>query len=187
MESPGTGPGNLAAQVAVVGTSEPSAELEATAEEVGRRLAEAGATVVCGGLGGVMEAACRGAKAAGGTTVGILPGLDRRTANRFVDVAVPTGLGEARNALVARAGEAMIAVGGGYGTLAEVALALRAGTPVVGLDTWELSREGRRVEAILRARTAEDAVALALAGVARMGEAAPPGHLERGSPHDARG
>jgi len=147
----------------VVGASEPSAELAALAEEVGRRLAEAGATVVCGGLGGVMEAACRGAQAAGGTTVGILPGSDRTAANRFVGVAIPTGLGEARNAVVARAGDAMIAVGGGYGTLAEIALACRAGTAVIGLDTWELARGGRAVEAIARAGSAEEAVELALA------------------------
>ena len=94
--------------------------------------------LVCGGLGGAMEAACRGAKQAGGTTVGILPGSDRAAANEFVDVVLPTGLGEGRNALVVRAADALIAVGGGYGTLSEIALALRAGKPVVGLDTWEI-------------------------------------------------
>jgi uncharacterized protein (TIGR00725 family) len=85
-----------------------------------------------------MEAACRGAKAAGGTTIGILPGSDRRAANEFVDVAIPTGLGEARNALVVRAADALIAVGGGYGTLSEIALALKAGKRVAGLGTWEI-------------------------------------------------
>jgi uncharacterized protein (TIGR00725 family) len=94
--------------------------------------------LVCGGLGGAMEAACRGAKQAGGTTVGILPGSDRSAANEFVDVAVPTGLGEARNALVVRTADALIAVGGGYGTLSEIALALRGGKPVIGLDTWQI-------------------------------------------------
>jgi uncharacterized protein (TIGR00725 family) len=94
--------------------------------------------VVCGGLGGVMEAACRGAKDAGGTTVGILPGLDRTAANQFVDVAIPTGLGEARNALVVRAADAVIAIDGGYGTLSEIALALKAGKRVVGLGTWDV-------------------------------------------------
>jgi uncharacterized protein (TIGR00725 family) len=94
--------------------------------------------VVCGGLGGVMEAACRGAKEAGGQTVGILPGSDRAAANEFVDVAIPTGLGEARNALVVRAADALIAVGGGYGTLSEIALALKAGKRVVGVDSWEI-------------------------------------------------
>jgi uncharacterized protein (TIGR00725 family) len=105
---------------------------------VGRLLAERGAVLVCGGLGGTMEAACRGAKQAGGTTVGLLPGGSRSEANRFVDVAIPTGLGEARNALVVRAADAVVAVGGGYGTLSEIALALRAGKRVVGLGTWEI-------------------------------------------------
>ena len=101
-------------------------------------MARAGAVLVCGGLGGAMEAACRGAKAEGGTTLGILPGTDRSAANPYVDVAVPTGLGEARNALVVRAADALIAVEGGYGTLSEIALALRAGKPVIGLGTWEI-------------------------------------------------
>jgi uncharacterized protein (TIGR00725 family) len=105
---------------------------------VGRELASAGAVVVCGGLGGVMEAACRGAREAGGQTVGILPGTDRAAANAFVDIAIPTGLGEARNALVVRAADALIAVGGGYGTLSEIALALKAGKRVVGLDSWDI-------------------------------------------------
>jgi uncharacterized protein (TIGR00725 family) len=108
------------------------------AESVGRELAARGAVVVCGGLGGVMEAACRGAKDAGGHTVGVLPGFDRAAANRFVDTAVPTGLGEARNALVVRAADALIAVGGGYGTLSEIALALKAGKRVVGLGSWDI-------------------------------------------------
>jgi uncharacterized protein (TIGR00725 family) len=94
--------------------------------------------LVCGGLGGVMEAACRGAKESGGTTVGILPGTDRSAANPYVDVAVATGLGEARNALVVRAADALVAIGGGYGTLSEVALALKAGKRVVGLGTWDV-------------------------------------------------
>jgi uncharacterized protein (TIGR00725 family) len=108
------------------------------AEAVGRELAARGAVVVCGGLGGVMEAACRGAKEAGGLTVGILPGTDRVAANAFVEVAIPTGLGEARNALVVRAADALIAVGGGYGTLSEIALALKAGKRVVGLGSWDI-------------------------------------------------
>jgi uncharacterized protein (TIGR00725 family) len=105
---------------------------------VGRELGRRGAVLVCGGLGGVMEAACRGAKEAGATTVGILPGTDRAAANPFVDVAVPTGLGEGRNALVVRAADALVAVGGGYGTLSEIALALKAGKRVVGLGTWDV-------------------------------------------------
>lgn len=102
-------------------------------------MAERGAVVVCGGLGGVMAAACRGAKAAGGRSVGILPGDDRRQANQWVDVALATGLGEARNAVVVRSADAVIAVADGYGTLSEIALALRQGLPVVTLDSWDIS------------------------------------------------
>ena len=129
---------------------------------MGRALAERGAAVVCGGLGGVMEAACRGAKSAGGTTVGILPGFDRRDANAWVDVAIPTGLGEARNALVIRAADALIAVGGEWGTLSEIALGLKAGKRVVGLGTWELARGGAPVEGVMAAASAAEAVELAL-------------------------
>lgn len=135
------------------------------AEEVGRELAQRGAVVVTGGLGGAMAAACRGAKAAGGMTVGILPSDDRADANDWVDVAVPTGLGEGRNALVVRAADAVIAVAGEFGTLSEIALALKLGRPVVGLATWDLAHDGRPVEAIVVAATpaeaAERAVALA--------------------------
>lgn len=105
---------------------------------MGRLLAERGAVLVCGGLGGTMEAACRGAKQAGGTTIGLLPGSSRSDANRYVDVAIPTGLGEARNALVVRTADVLIAVGGGYGTLSEIALALKVGKRVIGLDTWAI-------------------------------------------------
>jgi uncharacterized protein (TIGR00725 family) len=132
------------------------------AEVVGRGLAERGAVVVCGGLGGVMEAACRGAKAGGGTTVGILPGYDREAANRYVDVALATGLGEARNALIVRAADVLIAVGGSWGTLSEIALALRGGKRVVGLGTWEMSRKGEPIDGVLPAMSPEEAVSLAL-------------------------
>jgi uncharacterized protein (TIGR00725 family) len=124
--------------VAVIGASQPSARDEETAEEVGRRLAQAGAYVVCGGRGGVMAAVCRGAQAAGGTTIGLLPGTGRDDANQWVTIAVPTGMGELRNGLVVRAGDAVIAVGGAYGTLSEIALALQAGKPVLGLNTWDI-------------------------------------------------
>jgi uncharacterized protein (TIGR00725 family) len=109
-----------------------------------------------------MEAACRGARAGGGLTVGILPGRDRADANRYVDVAIPTGLGEARNALVVRAADAVVAVAGEYGTLSEIALALQAGIPVVGLDTWELGRDGKVVDAFERADDPTSAVGRAL-------------------------
>jgi uncharacterized protein (TIGR00725 family) len=126
--------------VAVVGPSEANATERQVAEQLGRRLAEASCVVVCGGLGGVMEAACRGARDAGGLTVGILPGLDRTAANPWVAVALPTGLGELRNGLVVRAADALIAVGGGWGTLSEIALAVKAGKRVVGIDTWGVAR-----------------------------------------------
>lgn len=131
------------------------------AAEVGRRLAEAGAAVVCGGLGGVMEAACRGARSVDGVTIGLLPGTDRAAANPYVTVAIPTGLGELRNGLVVRAADALIAIGGGYGTLSEVALALKTGVPVVGLGTWDLSRDGAP-DPVVQARDPEEAVVAAL-------------------------
>ena len=110
-----------------------------------------------------MEAACRGARSAGGTTVGILPGYERSEANAWVDVAIPTGLGEARNALVVRAADVLIAIRGEYGTLSEIALALKTGKPVVGLETWELSRRGEAATDIVRAASPADAVERALA------------------------
>jgi uncharacterized protein (TIGR00725 family) len=144
------------------------------AEDVGRELARRGAVVVTGGLGGAMEAACRGAKAEGGTTLGILPTDDRADANEWVDVAVPTGMGEGRNALVVRAADAVVAVAGGFGTLSEIALALRLGRPVVGLGTWELVRGGRPVEGIVAASTAAEAAERAVA-LARERRARPTG------------
>ena len=124
--------------VAVVGPGEAGAPEIAAAEALGQGVAEAGAALVCGGLGGVMEAACRGAARSGGLTIGILPGPDRSAANPWVSVAIPTGLGELRNGLVVRAADCVIAVGGGYGTLSEIALALRTDVPVFGLQTWEI-------------------------------------------------
>ena len=139
--------------VAVVGPGEASpAELH-TAEEVGAGLAAAGAVVVTGGLGGVMEAACRGARSRRGRTLGILPGDDRDAANGWVEIAVTTGMGELRNGLVVRAADAVVAIGGGHGTLSEIALALKLGRPVVGLGTWE-------VHGVDHVSTPEDALAL---------------------------
>lgn len=144
--------------VAVVGAGEATEAEERTAFAVGRLLGSRGCVVVTGGLGGVMAAASRGATGAGAVTVGLLPGLDAAAANRWVDVALPTGLGELRNGLVVRAAEALVAVGGEYGTLAEVALALKAGKRVVGLG---LRFE---VEGVEQATTAEEAVGLLLDG-----------------------
>lgn len=143
-----------AGYVAVVGGSQASQDDLDGAEAVGQALASAGVVLVCGGRGGVMAAACRGAAGAGGLTVGILPGTDRAEANEWVAVALPTGLGELRNGLVVRAADAMIAVGGAYGTLSEVALALATGVPVIGLRTWEIEgvqRVGTPQEAVQRA------------------------------------
>jgi uncharacterized protein (TIGR00725 family) len=124
--------------VAVVGPGEASPHELQAAEDVGAGLAERGAVVVTGGLGGVMEAACRGARSRRGRTLGILPGEDRDAANGWVEIAIATGLGELRNGLVVRAADALVAVGGGHGTLSEVALALKLARPVVGLGTWEV-------------------------------------------------
>lgn len=149
--------------VAVVGAGSGDAGVEEQALEVGRSLGDHGAVVVCGGLGGVMAAACRGAKETGGTTVGILPGHDRRDANPHVDTAIPTGMGEVRNTLVVRTADVVIAVGGGYGTLSEIAFALKTGVPVVGLGTWQLTRgDGTRDEGIVRADTPAGAAERAL-------------------------
>ena len=148
--------------VAVIGSASCDEHVAALAREVGREIARRGAVLVCGGRGGVMEAACQGAKAGGGTTVGILPGTDRREANPYVDIPIVTGLGEARNAIVVRTADAVIAVSGGYGTLSEIGLALKMGRPVVGLGTWELGQQGRSVPAVVQADSPAQAVELAL-------------------------
>jgi uncharacterized protein (TIGR00725 family) len=146
----------MAVQVAVIGSG---SEHEERAEAVGRLLAERGCVVVTGGLGQVMEAAARGAKSAGGTTIGIVPGEHRREANEWIDHVVVTGIGHARNLAVAASGDAVIAVGGSWGTLAEIAFASRLGRRVVVLEPgWE-------VEGVLRAATPEEAVEVALAGL----------------------
>jgi uncharacterized protein (TIGR00725 family) len=124
--------------VAVVGPGDASPQELQSAEDVGAGLAARGAVVVTGGLGGVMEAACRGARSRRGRTVGILPGEDRTAANGWVEIAIATGLGELRNGLVVRAADGVVAVGGGHGTLSEIALALKLGRPVVGLGTWDV-------------------------------------------------
>jgi uncharacterized protein (TIGR00725 family) len=148
--------------VGVAGASRPEPPLLDQAELLGRRLAEAGAIVVCGGGPGVMEAVCRGAQAAGGTTVGLLPGLDRAEGNPRLTISIPTGLGQGRNLLLVRSSDALIAVGGGFGTLSEIALALRTGTPVVGLATWSLHLNGRPVDAFPVAGDPDTAARLAL-------------------------
>jgi uncharacterized protein (TIGR00725 family) len=146
--------------VAVCGPSRATDQEAAWAEEVGRRLAEAGATVVCGGLGGVMDAVARGAR--GGTVIGVLPGDTRDGASAHLTAALPTGMGEARNAIIARASDVVIAIGGQWGTLSEIALARKMGTPVIGLATWDLPARGGD---IARVDTPEEAVREALSAV----------------------
>ena len=148
--------------IGVAGASQPGPGLAAEAERLGRRLAEAGAVVVCGGGPGVMDAVCRGARAAGGVTVGLLPGEDRREGNPHLTVSVPTGLGQGRNLLLVRSSDALVAVGGGFGTLSEIALALRTGTPVIGLATWSLGLGSRPVHAFPVAGDGDAAARLAL-------------------------
>jgi len=131
--------------VAVIGPGDASPEQERSAEDVGRGIAAAGAVLLCGGLGGVMAAACRGAHEAGGLTVGLLPGSDRADANAWVTIAIATGMGELRNGLIARAADGLIAIGCGYGTLSEIAFALRLDKPVVGIGTWDIDAPVARV------------------------------------------
>jgi len=148
-------------QIAVVGGGECSRQSAAIARTVGRELAGAGAVVVCGGLGGVMEAVARGAAEGGGTVLGILPGYERTQGNPYLTLALPTGLGHARNVLVAAAGDAMIALPGKHGTLAEIAFAGVFGRPVVALGAWS------RVPGVVRARHPAEAVRRALELAAR--------------------
>ena len=128
----------MVAYVAVIGASRPADGQAALAHEVGRRLGEAGAVIITGGGGGVMEAASRGGAEAGATVIGILPGAERAGANPWVGIAIATGLGHLRNGVIVRACDVAIAVGGAYGTLSEIALALAQDVPVVGLDTWAI-------------------------------------------------
>ena len=156
--------------ISVIGSSKPTTtEHVKLAEAVGRELAERGIMVVCGGLTGIMEAVCRGAKSAGGTTIGILPGHAVSDANEYVDIPIVTSMGYSRNVIVVHTGRAVIAVGGAYGTLSEIGHALSDGIPVVGLKTWNLSRngDGQPVDgAIIQASDPVDAVNKALAAAA---------------------
>jgi len=148
--------------VAVVGASQPRPESLEKAEAVGRELAKRGCTLICGGLGGIMEAACRGAREAGGRTVGVLPGRERGEANQFVELAIVTGMGEARNLIIVLSAEAVIAIDGGYGTLSEIAFALANRRPVVGLSTWKVASEALEDVPIYRTEDPLDAVEQAI-------------------------
>ena len=155
--------------VSVIGGSRCSQEDTQLAEEVGIELAKRGATLVCGGLSGVMNAACKGARSAGGTTIGILPGNSRQDANPYVDIPIVTTLGEARNIIVVCSGQAVIAICGEYGTLSEIAHALRNNIPVIGLNTWALSRNGNLDDSIIVADNAKDAVQKAISAIENKG------------------
>ena len=140
----------------MIGAGDCSDNMYKLAEEVGERIAKAGAVLVCGGLRGVMEAASKGAKKQGGITIGILPGIDKDHANPYIDFPIVTGLGEGRNLLVIRNSDAVIAFPGEFGTLSEIAFSLKLGKPVVGLSTWKVS------DKIIQAKNAEEAVSIAL-------------------------
>ena len=148
--------------IAVIGGGECSPEEAILAEEVGRELAKHEAVLIYGGLGGVMEAACKGASAEGGLTIGILPGDDRRTANRYIGIPIVTGIGTARNTIVVKSAQAVIAIDGSYGTLSEIGHALQSGIPVIGLNTWSLSRNGQTDNLIIQAQNPIEAVNKAL-------------------------
>ena len=148
--------------IAVIGGGQTSAREAKLAEEVGRELARNDVILVCGGLGGVMEAACRGAQSEGGVTVGILPGENRRAANPSVQIPIVTGMGYARNVAVVKSAQAVIAIGGSFGTLSEIGHALQSGIPVVGLNTWSLSRNGKEDNSIILAQNPAEAVNIAL-------------------------
>jgi len=148
--------------IAVIGGRDPSDEEAKLAEEVGRELASQGAILICGGLSGVMQAACKGAQSQGGITIGVLPGNDAATANPYVQIPIVTNIGYARNVIVVRSARAVIAIGGGYGTLTEIGYALDAKIPVIGLKTWSLSRNNRVDRSIIRAHNAQEAVSKAL-------------------------
>ncbi len=153
--------------VSVIGGGSCAAEEYAAAREVGRLLARKGYDVLTGGLGGVMEAACRGAAEEGGLTIGILPGLAREDANPFVGVALTTGMSDARNLVVATSGAAVIAVGGGFGTLSEISFALKHGRPVIGLSTWTLPEHRVPGENVVAVDTPAEAVAAVEAALRR--------------------
>ncbi|MBW2221430.1 MAG: TIGR00725 family protein [Deltaproteobacteria bacterium] len=146
----------MSIQIGGIGAGQCSLEIERLAEEVGREIAKKKALLICGGLGGVMEASARGAKQEGGVTIGILPGFSFEDANPFIDIPIVTGLSHARNVLVVRSSQAIIAVEGGYGTLSEIGIALKLRKPVVGLRTWDVSKK------IVTVETPEDAVKKAI-------------------------
>jgi uncharacterized protein (TIGR00725 family) len=151
--------------IGVIGGSEVAPEIAGLAEEVGREIARRGAALVCGGLTGVMEAACKGASEAGGLTVGILPGESRQAANPYVKIPVVTGIGYARNVAVVKSSQAVIAIDGSYGTLTEIGHALQSGIPVIGLGTWSIAIDGKTDKNIIIAKNPKEAVDLAMKAI----------------------
>ncbi len=137
---------NRSPVIAVVGAGKCSKKLKDMAGEIGKYVAEHGGVIVCGGMGGVMEGAARGAKEAGGTTIGIIPTVDKDDANEFIDYVIPTGFGEARNIMVVRTADAVIALPGKYGTLSEMAFALKAKKPLISVSAWKLGDDIHQVE-----------------------------------------
>ena len=148
--------------ISVIGAGRSDAATGALAEEAGRLVAKSGAVLVCGGMTGVMEAACRGASEEGGVTIGILPGLDRSEGNPYLTYSICTGIGHARNLAVAASGDSVIAIGGEFGTLSEIGLAAKTGKRVVLLGSWEISKLGETPHNFVTASTAAEAVKLAL-------------------------
>lgn len=148
--------------IAVIGGNNADTAALAGAEAVGRCIAEAGHALICGGLGGVMEAACRGAREAGGRTVGVLPGPDAAAANPYVDIPIVTNMGVARNAIIVQTAGAVIAIDGSYGTLSEIAIALNVGRPVIGVGTWRFSDGHGDADTVIRTDDPAEAVRLAV-------------------------
>ena len=149
--------------ISVIGESKATDQNYSIAEKVGVLIARSGATLVCGGLDGVMEAACKGAKSAGGSTIGILPGLSKNEANQWIDIPICTGLGDARNIVVVRTGSAVIAIGGAYGTLSEIGHALSDGKPIFALNSWEITKSGIQNPLLTHCKNEKEAVEKALA------------------------
>ena len=148
--------------IAVIGGGKCSKKIATLAEEVGQELAKHDATLICGGLGGVMKSVCKGVRQAGGQTIGVLPGNNSEDANPYVQIPIVTGMGEMRNVIILKSAQAVIAIDGKFGTLSEIGHALARGLPVIGLDTWELSKKGKPDKSIILAQDAKDAVNKAL-------------------------
>lgn len=148
--------------IAVIGGNQCTPQEATIAEAVGREIARRGAILVCGGLGGIMEAACKGAQSEGGLTVGILPGETRQAANPYVSIPIATSMGYARNIIVAKSAQAVIAIGGSYGTLSEISYALQGNIPVIGLNTWTMCRNGQEDNSITVVQDPSNAVTKAL-------------------------